>query len=136
MSTTPIPSGPSEQLATERRRVDCDSYDITVQQLTTMVAERQIDVAPAYQRRFRWEPARQSELVESIFLGIPVPNLVMATNADGTWEVVDGVQRLTTLVHFSGSVKARAVLGLAEPLVVSGLKKLTMLNQFSFEQLP
>lgn len=64
-----------EQLAEERRRVDFDSYDISVQQLLSMVTQNQIDVAPAYQRRFRWDPQRQSQLIESILLGIPIPNL-------------------------------------------------------------
>lgn len=126
----------SDQIGTERRRVDFDSYDITVQQLTSMVAERQIDVAPAYQRQFRWDEARQSELIESVFLGIPVPNLFMAANADGTWEVVDGVQRLSTLVHFAGSSVARNALRLDGALTVAGLEKLSELNGLSFDRLP
>lgn len=125
-----------EQLAEERRRVDFDSYDITVQQLLAMVAQDQIDVAPAYQRRFRWTEHGQSQLIESILLGIPVPNLFMATNADGTWEVVDGVQRLSTIVHFAGDARGRAALGLKEPLVIKELEKLSALNDRSFSDLP
>src|SRR4051812_37877930 len=54
-----------DELAEERRRVDYDSYDISVQQLLTMVINNQIDVAPTYQRRFRWDEGRQSQLIES-----------------------------------------------------------------------
>jgi hypothetical protein len=124
------------QLAEERRRVDFDSYDITVQQLVSMVSQNQIDVAPAYQRRFRWDPKRQSQLIESIFLGIPVPNLFMATNANGTWEVVDGVQRLTTIVNFAGDDGCRRVLGMSDPLKIQELEKLSALNGLGFQDLP
>ena len=56
----------SEQLTDERRRVDFDSYDISVQQLLSMVGQDQIDVAPTYQRRFRWDEARQSWWCEQL----------------------------------------------------------------------
>ncbi len=92
------------QLAEQRRKVDFDTYDITIDELIRRVAKSRIDVAPAYQRQFRWDDSRQSALVESLFLGIPVPPLFMATNGNAgeelQWEVVDGLQRLLTLVNF------------------------------------
>src|ERR1035441_9779362 len=96
-----------EQLEKQRHRVDFDTYDITVQQLISMVESGAIDVAPAYQRQFRWDDSKRAHLVESVFLGVPVPSLFMATNRDGTWELVDGVQRLSTLTQFAGGEKAR-----------------------------
>ena len=105
-----------DQLADERRLVDFDTYDISVQEIISMVNQDQIDIAPTYQRRFRWDVPRQSQFVESIFLGIPVPSLFMATNSNGTWEVVDGVQRLSTLVHFAGDDAARKALSIHGPL--------------------
>jgi hypothetical protein len=92
----------SDQLDRRKRAVSYDMYDITVRQLVDMASSREIDIAPDYQRHFVWDEERESELIESIFLGIPVPSLYMATNRDGSWEVVDGVQRLSTLIHFCG----------------------------------
>lgn len=126
----------SEQLSVERRRVDFDSYDISIQQLNSMVAKRQIDVAPAYQRQFRWDAERQSQFVESIFLGIPTPSLFMATNANGTWEVVDGVQRLNTIVHYAGNAEAKTALSHSTALSLAGLTKLTEMNGKNFSELP
>src|ERR1700753_527851 len=79
----------NKQLGEQRRSVDFDSFDIHVQPLLGMMDESQIWASPAYQRQFRWDDARCSELVESLLLGIPVPNIFMATNPDSTWEVVD-----------------------------------------------
>ena len=89
-----------------KRKVDFNSYDISVKELLSLVRDGTIDIAPEYQRQFRWKEDRQSELIESVLLGIPIPNLFMATNADGTWELIDGVQRLSTGLDTDlGSIK-------------------------------
>jgi hypothetical protein len=130
------PAAVLEQLDQQRRRVDFDTYDILVQQLIAMVESGAIDVAPAYQRQFRWDHRKRSHLVESVFLGVPVPSLFMATNKDGTWELVDGVQRLSTLIQFAGTESARQRLGLLEPLMLDDLEKLSGLNGSKFADLP
>jgi hypothetical protein len=124
------------QLDQQRRKVDFDTYDIIVQQLITMVESGAIDVAPIYQRQFRWDNVRRSHLIESVLLGVPVPSLFMAANRDGTWELVDGVQRLSTLIQFAGTPEARAKLMLKEPLALEGLEKLNEFNGLAFEDLP
>jgi len=79
-----------DQLNTQKRKVDFDTYDITVKEIINMVADDIIDIAPEYQRLFQWRDDRQSKFIESVLLGIPTPSLFMATNPDGTWEVIDG----------------------------------------------
>lgn len=125
-----------EQLEKNRRSVSFDSYDITVRQLYDMVSEKAIDVAPDYQRHFIWDEERQSQLIESIFLGIPVPSLFMATNKDSTWEVIDGLQRLTTIVNFIGEeTTIKQVNKNGKKLKIEGLEKLDSLNGLLFEDL-
>ncbi len=126
----------AEQLNKQRRKVDFDTFDMTVKELISLVADETIDIAPVYQRKFRWEADRQSELIESIFLGIPVPSLYMAANRDGTWELIDGVQRLSSLLHFAGDDGAREILGLGSGLRLRGLKKLEAFNGKGFDDLP
>lgn len=126
----------ADELESQRRKVDFDTYDLSVQQLLAMVSDRTIEVAPEYQRHFRWDIHRQSQLVESVFLGIPIPPMFMATNRDSTWEVVDGVQRLSSLIHFAGSEDARGHIGLRSPLRPENLEKLPSLNGVPFESLP
>jgi hypothetical protein len=128
-------SGESQraQLAEQRRKVDFDTYDVTVDELIRRVSLGRIDVAPVYQRQFRWAPPRQSRLIESVLLGIPVPPLFMATNSasevKNSWEVVDGLQRLLTLVNFLGDEKTRLKVGLKQPrLGLCELMKLTTFN--------
>ncbi|HFK5553967.1 TPA: DUF262 domain-containing protein [Elizabethkingia anophelis] len=126
-----------EQLDQNRRTVSFDNYDITVRQLYLMIAERQIELQPEYQRHFVWDSTRQSQLIESIFLGIPVPNLFMATNIDSTWEVIDGLQRLTTIVNFVGDENTRLrTNSKSNKLKLSGLEKMSSLNGYYFDDLP
>jgi hypothetical protein len=132
----PTASGLELQLKTQRRTVDFDTSDVYMQQLITMMTDEQIWISPAYQRKFRWSPKRCSQFVESILLGIPIPSLFMATNGDSTWEVVDGLQRLSTIIKFSGDEKLRDALGLKEQLVLSDLEKLSDFNGLRLDQFP
>lgn len=125
----------TEQLAREKRAVSYDSYDISVRQIVDMADSNEISISPEYQRHFIWEEVRESELIESIFLGIPVPSLFMATNSDGTWEVVDGVQRISTILHFIGNEKSLRTIGKQRPLTLQGLNKLSSFNTVTFESL-
>lgn len=131
-----------KQLADQRRKVDFDTYDVTVEELVRRVEKNRIEIAPVYQRQFRWDPTRQSRLLESLMLGIPVPPLFMATNLmpdqKNQWEVVDGLQRLLTLVNFIGGVEARDAARLKDtPLLrLTKLEKLSALDGMTFRELP
>lgn len=125
-----------EQLDGERRLVSFDSYDLSVRQLIEMFESGEIEVPPDYQRQFIWDPSRESQLIESVLLGIPIPSLFMATNADSTWEIVDGVQRLGTLAHFFGTDKLLGKISRSSPLKIVDLDKLSSLNEGSYGELP
>jgi len=125
-----------DQLNTQKRKVDFDTYDITVKEIINMVADDIIDIAPEYQRLFQWRDDRQSKFIESVLLGIPTPSLFMATNPDGTWEVIDGVQRLSTLIHFSDNEKAKERAGISGNLVLKNLQKLESFNNKGFVDIP
>lgn len=122
-----------QQLKTQRRSVDFDTFDIQAQQLLAMLASGQIKVSPAYQRKFRWKERQCSQFIESMMLGIPIPSLFMATNEDSTWEVVDGVQRLSTIVKFAGEAALRQQLQLNGQLILQELEKLTEFDSLTLD---
>jgi len=124
------------QLKEQRRTVDFDTFDIHVQQLLQMLKEGQIWSAPRYQRLFRWDDIRCSQFIESLMLGIPIPSLFMATNPDSSWEVVDGLQRLSTLVKFAGGDELRKKLNLHGQLRLSELKKLKNFKGLRLQDFP
>ena len=128
----------NSELNEQKRKVDFNSYDMSVKELISMVNDGLIDIAPEYQRQFRWDAFRQSTLIESIFLGIPVPSLFMSTNPDGTWEVIDGVQRLSSIINFAAEKdsSARKKIKKEIPLQLCGLKKMKSFNEKDFKCLP
>ena len=126
----------SNQLEKERRKVDFDIFDISVKELASMAFENIIDVAPEYQRQFRWPEKNQSQFIESVFLGIPIPSLFMAANRDGTWELIDGVQRLNSLIHFMGDEDQLNKFKFKKSLKLADLNVLTEFNGCFFEDIP
>ncbi|MEQ9875977.1 DUF262 domain-containing protein [Pectobacterium brasiliense] len=126
-----------EELDKNRMTVSFDSYDIAIRQMIDMVIEESINISPEYQRHFVWDEVRQSQLIESIFLGIPVPNLFMATNEDASWDVVDGVQRITTILNFMcQEEQLTGILKKFKKLKLTGMEKLTQMNGLYFDDLP
>ena len=89
------------ELDRHRRSVDAEYFDLSIREIVRMVEEEEIRVAPAYQRKFRWPEGVQSALIESS-PGLPIPAIFVATNKDGTWDVVDGLQRVATILRFYG----------------------------------
>lgn len=59
-----------------------------------------ICIDPDFQRNDVWGQKQKSELIESVIMGIPLPLIYLAENADGRLVVVDGRQRLTTFFEF------------------------------------
>ncbi|HEU4973979.1 MAG TPA: DUF262 domain-containing protein [Baekduia sp.] len=126
-----------EQLDAQRQKVDVDHFDLTIRELMRMAAEGELQRAPVYQRKFRWDEATESRLIESLLLGLPVPSVFVATNTDGSWEVVDGLQRISTLIHFTAdSDELLASVGKDAPLRLSGLADLTAFNGLTMAELP
>lgn len=126
-----------EQLNAERRRVDVDTNNFPVRELVRMLRDGELNIAPAYQRKFRWPAETESALIESVFLGLPIPSIFVATNEGFEWEVVDGLQRLSTLAHFMAeSEEDLKRIRREEPLRLTGLTKVSGLDGLLYTDLP
>jgi len=123
-------------LQDRRQKVDTDFFDLSLRELVRMVEEDELQARPEYQREFRWNEGTQSELIESLLMGLPIPAVFVATNSNGSWDVVDGLQRISTIVRFMGSEDARKKLGMEEQLVLQDLPQLTVFDSVKFEDIP
>jgi hypothetical protein len=76
--------------------------DWTVETLVSQMRKGRIDLDPSFQRRNAWLDNRKSKLIESILLGYPIPQIVLAEKRDkpGHYFVLDGKQRLLALRQF------------------------------------
>jgi hypothetical protein len=91
-----------EEIEAAKRTVNTDTVQITLGEVANMYAASELNILPEFQRLFRWPPERKSNFVESILIGIPVPPVFVFENADGTWELIDGLQRISTVLEFMG----------------------------------
>ena len=85
-----------------RRDISTDSYPMSIGEMTNLYRDAELDVHPEFQRIYRWTNGQKSRLIESILLGIPLPSVFVAQTENGTWDVVDGVQRISTILEFQG----------------------------------
>ena len=94
-----------KQISDERQHIVTDKMDISIGELVNMYEQQELIIHPEYQRMFRWTDTQKTALIESILVGIPVPPIFVAEDANGVWELVDGLQRLSTIVSFFGKLK-------------------------------
>lgn len=83
-----------------------DRLDLSFGEIISMYERCEIIIRPAFQRYFRWTEEQQSRFIESILLGIPIPPIFVATDSEGVWELVDGLQRLSTILSFVGVLRS------------------------------
>lgn len=88
-----------------RKQIKTDSYPMSIGELANLYRDGDLNINPIYQRLFRWDIAQQSALIESILLGIPVPPIYVYQDGEGKWNLIDGLQRLSTIFKFMGILK-------------------------------
>lgn len=83
-----------------QNRLVFQSSDLSLESIANMVKAEAINIKPKYQRRERWDKVKQSALIESFLLNIPVPPIFLAEDEYGKYSVIDGKQRITSIFNF------------------------------------
>lgn len=125
------PSSLEKEIDDRIGEVRTDTFDLSFGEIANLHQNGELIIAPEYQRLFRWSPHQRSHLVESLLLDLPVPQIFVVENDNGVLELIDGLQRVSSVLQFivPASVKL-------DPLVLEGCTLITGLNGLSFEQLP
>src|SRR5215211_9324737 len=89
--------GLREEIDDKRKTIHSDGYAMSIGELLNLYRDGELDIHPEFQRFFRWSDWQKSRLIESILLGIPIPSIFVAQRQDGVWDVIDGLQRLSTI---------------------------------------
>jgi hypothetical protein len=109
----------------KQRELVSSTVDYNLGTLADLVSQRIIDVSPEYQRRFRWDAQRQSKLIESFLMNVPVPPIFLNEDEYGQYSVIDGKQRLLAISDF-----------LKGHLRLTGLAVFSDINSLTFPDLP
>ncbi len=118
-----------EQVKKESRLYDYRTKDYPFEVICTKYGDEDNLEAtlyvPKYQREFIWKPDRQSKFIESVLLGVPLTPFLVSEDEDGRLEIIDGSQRIRTLIAF-----------FENRLRLRKLDKLTEINKAKFSDLP
>lgn len=88
-----------------RNTLQTDRLDMSFGEIMSMYEKNEIIINPNFQRLYRWTDFQKTRFIESILIGIPIPPIFVAEDKDGRWELVDGLQRLSTILSFFGILK-------------------------------
>jgi hypothetical protein len=94
--------GLQEEIDKTRAEIRSDGYAMSIGEWMSLYEKGELDIHPEFQRFFRWSNKQKSRLIESLLLGIPIPQIFVAQRPDGIWDVVDGLQRLSTIFELAG----------------------------------
>ena len=94
------PSQPEDPEPWDPKKIRVHTKHYSLRQVVDMITDLDIDLAPDFQRQFVWKPRQRSGLIESLLLGIPLPSFYFNEDGAGRLQVVDGVQRLTTIYNY------------------------------------
>lgn len=122
----------SERIKALKKEIATDSYSMSIGELINIYSEHEIDIHPKFQRLFRWSSYQKTQFIESIMLNIPIPPIFVSQNENGIWDVVDGVQRLSTIFQFVGKLKDEND-NLVEGLTLEGTKSIPELEGICWE---
>lgn len=116
---------PVNFLDKKQRELLTSTIDYNLEGLSNLISKRVIDLAPKYQRRFRWDDVRKSKLIESFLMNVPVPPIFLNEDDFGKYSVIDGKQRLSAIHEF-----------ITGKLSLKGLLVFKDLNDSNFFDLP
>jgi hypothetical protein len=117
----------ADEISSRRKEIRTDGYPMSIGEWLSLYEAGEVDIHPEFQRFYRWSEAQKTNLIESLLLGIPIPPIFVSQRPDGVWDVVDGLQRLSTIYQLIGVLKdedGNAV----KPLVLGATKYLPSLK--------
>lgn len=114
--------------------VRTNSLDFSFNELADMHSSGELIIRPEFQRMFRWSDGAQSRFIESLLLELPVPPIFLIEREDRIYELIDGLQRISSFLHFRGQLKAGD--SYAEPLTLSDCDIVEELNGYTYQSLP
>ena len=113
-----------------RKELYTDNLSMSISELASLYSDGELNINPNFQRFYRWTIEQKCKLIESVMLNIPIPSIFVQEN-EGAWDVIDGLQRLSTFFEFMGILKNEK--GVAEPLVLNKAKYLKHFENAIYE---
>lgn len=95
-----------ESIAINLRAAVTQALDLSFNELLDMHENEELNIAPDYQRLFRWTEGQRSRFIESLLLELPVPPIYVIEEESGSYVLIDGLQRISSYLHLRGKLNA------------------------------
>jgi hypothetical protein len=122
------------------KKIDIQSKPATIDQIVARLKYNEIELFSDFQRKNDlWTPEKQSRLIESILIRIPLPAFYFDGTNDNKWLIVDGLQRISTIYNFivKDVIEVKDEKGKHLPAMkLTNLEFLTDYQDKTFSQLP
>ncbi len=121
------------------KKVQTSSLDLSFNELMDMYEQGELIINPDYQRTFRWSEGKESRFIESLVLGMPIPPIFVIEQEEGKYELIDGLQRLSSYFHFRGKLEIDAIdrkIAKGDSLVLTDCDIVKDLNKRQHDDLP
>lgn len=122
----------TKEIEKAQRLVRTDAYQMSIGEIVNMYDNGEVIIDPDFQRLFRWDIGQKSKLIESLLLGIPLPSIFVFEKEDGNWELIDGLQRISTILEFMGRLRDPDG-GIQRPSILEATKYLPSLHNCVWE---
>jgi hypothetical protein len=126
-------------IAATVRQASTQALDISFNELLDMYETGELNIRPDYQRLFRWTEGQRSRFIESLLLEMPVPPIFVIEESDGKYQLIDGLQRISSYLHLRGKLNAQHLDPPITPgnmLVLSDCDIVQELNGLTYNDFP
>jgi len=120
----------------QTKKVRTKSLDMSFNELLDMYNDKELIIDPDYQRLFRWSDEKQSQFIESMILEMPLPPIYVIEKEQGIYELIDGLQRISSYLHFRGVLRREEDAPDQSFLVLNGCDIVKELNGNKYSDLP
>ena len=118
----------ANEIQNARKKVVTDGYEMSMGEIINLYKDEELVIDPVFQRLYRWGDDRKTRFIESLILGIPIPPIFVYQDENGIWELIDGLQRLSTVLQLTGDLKGERADELGA-LVLNGTRFLPSLDK-------
>ena len=122
------------EIAEKKGHIITDNVILSIGEIINLYKDSDLNLNPDFQRFFRWNNEQKSRLIESIFLGLPIPSFFVYEDKNSIWEVLDGLQRISSLLQYTGELKNENN-NILPPLKLEGLQYLPSLEGTTWDDL-
>lgn len=122
----------------QMENVHTRSLDISFNELQDMHKNEELNITLDYQRLFQWTEEARSRFIESLLLEMPVPPIFVIEEEEGKYDLIDGLQRISSYLHLRGELEADHLdppVKYGDKLVLTGCDIVKELNGKMFDDL-